>query len=139
MTRLAFRRLAFTLALSGCGGAGATANATGPSTPYVIAISNYAEDPANLGAPAGATILVQNFDDFPHWFSSSAAPNVYVHSAAGGVDLDLYLPASSSMTFALPAGLTAGAVVPYFCRLYRAAERTAGSITILAPAAALAP
>ena len=139
MTRLAFRCLAFTLALAGCGGAGATANATGPSTPYVITVSNYAEDPANLGAPAGATVLVQNFDDFPHWFSSSAAPGVYVHSTAGGVDLDLYLPPGAATPLELPAGLTAGAVVPYFCRLHRAAERTAGSITILAPAAALAP
>jgi hypothetical protein len=86
-----------------------------------------------LGAPPGATVLFLNLDDFPHWYSSSAAPNLYVHSPAGGVDLDLYLPASSSRSFALPAGLTAGAVVPYFCRLHRAAERTSASITILAP------
>jgi len=133
--RLASRRLArlLALALLGCGGAGAGADPTGPSTPYVITVLNYAADPVDLGAPAGATILFHNLDDFPHWYSSSAAPNVYVHSPAGGVDLDLYLPASSSNTFTLPAGLTAGAVVPYFCRLHRAAEMTSASITILAP------
>jgi hypothetical protein len=141
VTRLASRSLAWTLALAlaGCGGDGATADTTSPSTPYIIRVSNYAEDPANLGAPAGATILFQNFDDFPHWFSSSAAPGVYVHSPAGGVDLDLYLPPGAVTPFELPAGLAAGAIVPYFCFLHRAAERTAGSITILAPAAALAP
>ena len=141
MTRLASRRLAWTLAfaLAGCGGAGATADATGPSTPYVITVSNYAEDPANLGAPAGVTVLIQNLDDFDHWFSSSAAPGVYVHSPAGGANLDLYLPAGTVTPLELPAGLAAGAVIPYFCRLHRAAERTAGRITILAPATALAP
>ncbi len=135
MPPLACPRLAFALALAvaGCGGAGATADATGPSTPYVITVSNYMEAPASLGAPAGATVLVQNFDDFDHWFSSSVAPGVYVHSAVGGFDLDLELPARGVRSFALPAGLAAGTVVPYFCRLHLKAELTAGSLTILAP------
>ena len=137
MPPLACPRLAWTLALTlaaaGCDGTGATADATGPSTPYVITVSNYMEAPASLGAPAGATVLVQNFDDFDHWFSSSVAPGVYVHSAVGGFDLDLELPARGVRSFALPAGLAAGTVVPYFCRLHLKAELTAGSLTILAP------
>ena len=140
MPRLASLRLAcpLALALAGCGGSGAF-DPTGPSTPYVITVSNYASDPVVLGAPPGATILFQNLDDFPHWFSSTAAPGVYVHSAAGGVDLDLNVPAGTTVSFGLPAGLTAGAVVPYFCFLHREAERTSGRITIQAPAAAVAP
>jgi len=135
VSRLAPRRLVWplALALAGCGSAGPAPDPTGPSTPYVITVSNYASSPVVLGAPAGATILFLNLDDFDHWFQSSAAPNLYVHSPAGGVDLDLHLPASSSRTYSLPAGLTAGAVVPYFCFLHRAAERTSASIVILAP------
>ena len=117
MPRLASRRLAWTLVLTlaaaGCNGAGATADATGPSTPYVITVSNYAEAPASLGAPAGATVLVQNFDDFDHWFQSAAAPGVFVHSAVGGFDLDLELPAGGVRSFAIPAGLgPTGTVAP---------------------------
>ena len=137
MPRLARPRLAWTLALAvavaACGGSGATADATGPSTPYVITVSNYAEAPASLGAPAGATVLVQNFDDFDHWFQSAVAPGVFVHSAVGGFDLDLELPGGAVRSFTLPAGLSTGTVVPYFCFLHQRAELTAGSLTILAP------
>ena len=137
MPRLASRRLSWTLALTlaaaGCDGTDGTVNATGPSTPYVIRVSNYTKDPASLGAPAGATVLVQNFDDFDHWFQSAIAPGVFVHSAVGGFDLDLELPGGAVRSFTLPAGLATGTVVPYFCFLPQRAELTAGSLTILAP------
>ena len=121
-------------ALASCNGAGATANVTLPSTPYVITILNYTFDPADLSVPPGQTVLVKNLDDVDHWLQSSAAPGQYVHAAVGGLDLDLLVPARDERVFSVPADAVVGTVVPYFCRLSQGAMVNQGTITIAAPA-----
>jgi plastocyanin len=127
--------VAAALAASSCG-AGATSDLSVPSTPYVITILNYTFDPPNLSAPPGATVLVQNRDDFDHWLKSAAVPGQYVYAAVGGVSVDLPVPARTERSFALPANAVVGTVVPYFCFLHTSAMVNQGSITIVSPPAA---
>ncbi len=122
-------------ALLACG-AGATSDLNPVTTPYLITVRNYQFIPAALAAPPGATVLVRNDDDYPHWLMSAAAPGQYVEAAVGGVDLNLYLPARSEQPFQLPATAVVGTVVPYFCYLTRNAMMDQGTITIAPPPAA---
>jgi hypothetical protein len=118
-------------ALASCNAASSDVNV--PVSPYVITIRNYMWFPADLPAPPGATVLVRNEDDVDHWLQSAAAQGQYVHAAVGGFDLDLRVPRQSERSFAIPARVAVGTVVPYFCFLFTSAMLDQGTITISAP------
>lgn len=120
---------ALAAAALGCG-AGATSDLTVSPTPYVVTVTNYGFDPPALVVPAGGTVLFRNDDYMEHWIESAPAAGVFAHGAAGGVDLELLVPARDAAPFAVPASAVVGASVPLYVREWGAATVVPGSLTI---------
>lgn len=119
--------------LAGCGG-----SSSGSSVPgYTATIGNFSFSPANLEAPAGATITVVNQSTaIQHSVTQEASVDAFTPGApAGMTPFDTGLFDGGSRTFTLPAGLPNGTVLYYYCRAHMGMMvPSTGRITINAAA-----
>jgi plastocyanin len=129
---------AASLAVTACGGSSSTSNLA-PGY-YITITSAMAFTPLALEAPAGATITVLNNGTMLHSVTEQAAPFQFVLGGPAGVtpfDTGLF---TGTKTFVLPATLTEGTVLNYFCTSHGPLMSTPnGTITIRAAAAPSVP
>ncbi len=134
ISRIPFLVTAAALAgLSACGGSASSSGSAG----YFITLGSLSFSPANLRAPAGATItVVNNSTTTQHSVTQEAAPDAFTPGAPTGMTpFDTGLFDGGSRTFTLPSNLAEGTVLYYYCRNHTSMMVPAnGTITITAAA-----
>jgi plastocyanin len=129
--------LALALATSAaCGGSSSSS-----SPGYFITMSGLNFSPANLEAPAGATITAVNQSTMPHSVTQEVTLDGFTPGApAGTTPFDTGLFPAGSRTFTLPTGLADGTVLYYYCTTHTSQMLpSSGRITIRAAAPPVSP